>query len=624
MKTRFFAISALCVLALAASCQKAENELTPAAGRSSITAFIDEDTKTAYEGETTFGWVEGDKIGFVLYNVSSGAADNWSYTAESSGAKVVFGNAAEFNSDWEPARLALYPFGSKYSTDALSYSGNKADGLNVVMPELYTTTASGAMSHIPLLGVPANEEGTYAFKTATGVLKVSFSNVPATVRKVVLNTKDNVAGSFSVTELSAPDGIKMENATEATNSVGVSFPSVSDGNLTVFIPVPVGTVSAGATLSLQDANGEELFTTAPTTRNITVTRRTVTNITPNSPIAFVMADVDLTPLLGEYAMTVYGDGGLSGGYSEPGDIVLEASDTPYKGNVMMTKFAGVSGKVYGTFDGTYLVFSSEQIFGENTIPNPQVSASTYPYLALDFYTNTVVDPTFQLLETGKIKAVNANYFGFRATTEELWFSTESPHNGSWPWALSFNAITAVWKSIIEAPTTYVKGEKINLTVDMIAASDVCTHDGQGVPGLIDGDATTYWHSNWSYPVTKNDATYGIYFDITLEEAIDAIQFKYQVRNNNRNSRPTSVVYGVSTDGTNWTQVGTCANDDMNNAAAGDWVTLPAVTLSGSYKFIRFGINDSADTNEGSLTGDLSWSGSKKCTNMAELELWWAE
>ena len=63
---------------------------------------------------------------------------------------------------------------------------------------------------------------------------------------------------------------------------------------------------------------------------------------------------------------------------------------------------------------------------------------------------------------------------------------------------------------------------------------------------------------------------------------------------------------------------------MVNAGKADWVTLNVVKLDGSYKYIRFGISDSSDGNEGSLTGDLSFSGSKKCVNMAELKLFWAE
>ena len=71
---------------------------------------------------------------------------------------------------------------------------------------------------------------------------------------------------------------------------------------------------------------------------------------------------------------------------------------------------------------------------------------------------------------------------------------------------------------------------------------------------------------------------------------------------------------------------------MSDAGAGTWVELPSVSLGGSYSYIRLGIVDSADTQPGSFTEDLTAEGSAlatdgdyhKSTNLAELELYWAE
>lgn len=156
--------------------------------------------------------------------------------------------------------------------------------------------------------------------------------------------------------------------------------------------------------------------------------------------------------------------------------------------------------------------------------------------------------------------------------------------------------------------------------DMIKAADVCTHDGGGVAALVDFDYTTYWHSNWYYAVTGNDSVYGIFFDITLKEALKDFHFEYVVRTSNAGAKPTSIILGVSNDGENWTKVAELATDEMLEATAGARVKLPVVNADAAYKYLRFGIADSNNTDEGSLTGDLNFNGYKKCVNLGELLL----
>lgn len=621
----YFAIAAL----LFAACEKAvDNTPLPVSNGTHIETirggFVPE-SRTAYDDAGIFSWMEGDVIG-VLYANEDYELRVFPFSAVSSGPETEF--TGEVEDGYSPLGHATYPYTNSYDGYACNDFVYNEEGENYGF-RLWGSVKPGIEN--PLASVPISAvqgaDGYYQFKTATGILHFTVVNAPLEMAYSYLETPDDseayINGWFSLEE----DGtVRMDGAIKGYhNRYNWNVPTDYNQTLDVWFFVPAGTLPVGSKFEVCDGNWAAIAS-FPFTKEVEVVRNAITEFAPIElePVSLLSLD----DLLGEYEMTIYGDGGLSGGNATPGDIVLEASDDPAKGNVMMTKFAGISGKQYGTFDGVNLIFPKDQIFGENpayTGPNDESNGpEVYPYLALDFFlTNTgVVDPAFELLERGKIKAVGADYFGFRACTEDSWLNDN--HNGSWPWALSFNAVTAVWKSILDAPVSYVKGKKIDLTPNMVAASDVCNHDGQGVPGLLDGDPATYWHSNWSQPVTKNDPTYGIYFDITLDQGIDAIGFRYQVRANNRNSRPTSVVFGVSNDGETWTQVGACASGAMDEAAAGDWVTLPAVKLDGSYRFIRFGINDSADTNEGSLTGDLSWSGSKKCTNMAELELWWAD
>ena len=610
MKAKYLAILSVCALSMLSACKK-EISFPAEPAVSKITAyFSDSATKTFYEGETKFNWVEGDRIFLVVTNTGDGRADHYSHYASASGPVADFTGSSPAG-EWEASGYALYP--------ALTHGGSASAGLDLTLPQLYSvTSADNFMSVIPLIGVADKDNPyRYGFRTAAGVLKVQFSNVPSSATYVLLESTAAIRGTFPLNGMTAENGCLMSEVTNPGNDVYVSFPSPAQGStITVYIPVPVGTIPAGATLSLLDANGTVLVKTQPTKADIPVERNKVLNITPKSPIAYEIPDVDLSNLLGEYGMIDYGAGPYSSN-ATPGDIVLEASDDASKGNVMMTRFAGVSGKQYGTFDGTYLVFYKDQIFGAN----PYDDAADKPYVAVDFFLNGtgVVNATFELVEKGKIKAVNADAFGLRSCTEEDWQS----YGGGWPWVLCFNAITAQWKSLIQ-PDTYTKGQEIPLRQSMIYASNSISWDGQGVAGLVDDNPDTYWHSDYYYAVTGNDSVYGIYFDITLEQEIDAFQFRYQVRSGNAGARPTHVVYGVSSDGVSWTQAGEAANDDMSGAAAGAWVTLPAVTPGGTFKYVRFGITDSASTDDGSLTGDLNFEGYKKCTNLAELKLIWAE
>lgn len=203
-------------------------------------------------------------------------------------------------------------------------------------------------------------------------------------------------------------------------------------------------------------------------------------------------------------------------------------------------------------------------------------------------------------------------------------------NSSWAAIKSFevktavevvrNRVTNVAPVEIEAYSPALEENQVWIKSKNIKAADVCSHDGGGINALVDFDYSTYWHSNWYYAVTGNDSVYGIFFDITLEEALKDFRFEYVVRDANANARPTAIVLGVSNDGETWTKVAELATDEMMNATAGARVALPDVHADAAYKYLRFGITDSANTDEGSLTGNLNFDGYKKCVNLAELLL----
>ncbi len=158
-------------------------------------------------------------------------------------------------------------------------------------------------------------------------------------------------------------------------------------------------------------------------------------------------------------------------------------------------------------------------------------------------------------------------------------------------------------------------DQITLTEDMVEVSANQSGDGTGAPALVDGDATTYWHSPWSGSVSNADPTYGVYVDITLKTPLKAIVMSYCTRAQNANGCPTHVVVGVSNDKTSWEVIGDVQDPDMPKGTA-QWFTLPVMKHTSNFKYIRFGI---AESVAGDLT--VNYSSSPMWTALAELVLY---
>lgn len=153
-------------------------------------------------------------------------------------------------------------------------------------------------------------------------------------------------------------------------------------------------------------------------------------------------------------------------------------------------------------------------------------------------------------------------------------------------------------------------EKIALTEEMLATEYTHVGDGLGVPGLVDGKSDTFWHSLWANMI-PGDPTYGVYIDITLENPLTAVRFRYQTRHNNANGAPTHICIGASNDGENWTLVQD-VKDNLPTVTTA-WGELPIANAKSPYKYYRFGIAESA-------AGDLRVE-VPQFTALGELELY---
>jgi len=699
---------AIAILVLS-SCAKRESDTIemPSQKECIIHAVINEaDVKTSYEENgsvASFSWVSGDVMKLIVYSAEDGSANQNSFWAQASGPKVDF--SGSLSDGYPTSGFAVYP--SSIAT------GGVKDAYTITLPAEYTVSGNDFSAvKVPLIGtVDPTEELTYHFKTAVGVLKINLSNVPVAARKLVLTSSaDNLSGVFDLDATAAANGLLMSACTGSEgHSITVNFPQQTAGStISVYLPVPVGTISAGATLEVQQSDGTPIKTTAATTQPITVGRGQLI------PIAGAISVEEWETLgTGKFMddhgfYYLYGPDGRSA--SDYVDVTVQRHSTETNRYRITAPYATCCDYAYywipnsaayiyidvrpdlgtdmvvnhsykyndGTsnmFDGCYWGYSANY-FNSRIIARDGEGAPTNIQLAVNYFTfagdysaaNCAENPKIEVVFPGatpmladvfnyangasasyskgkvnvtinnatitsvKVKvtqaaseaaAINAGVTALLAGEEDLTFT----ETGSQALALADGSYYLVYMVETEGHgytfkrTAFELPTEITLTAEMISACNVCSHDGTGVPALVDNDATTYWHSDWYYAVTTNDPVYGIFFDIALTSEISQAQFKYQVRSQNANSRPTHVVYGVSDDGTNWTKLeAEAATEEMQDATAGTWVTLPMIDLGGSYKYLRFGISDSADTNDGSLTGDLNFVGYKKCTNLAALKL----
>ena len=104
--------------------------------------------------------------------------------------------------------------------------------------------------------------------------------------------------------------------------------------------------------------------------------------------------------------------------------------------------------------------------------------------------------------------------------------------------------------------------------------------------LLDGDASTFWHSDWhgEHPECPIH-----YLTVEMPEAYEGSMVLYMTRRANCNDdHPVKMQVGASNDGENWTDIALIsAPYDGGNTSC----TFTSFTLTQPYKFVRFGALD---------------------------------
>ena len=260
-------------LAIMASCVKENAIETPSEGSYTIHASIADVTKTAYSASGVFTWKTNDVARVVVCKAAEPHnADHYDFKAQADGASVDFKSNGEPDwTTWPKSGFALYP--------ALSHGGS-AGNLTVTLPDTYTVTGSDFTAiGIPMIGTEVADDD-WSFKTAVGVLKVQLTNIPVAARKLVItDTSNDLAGTWNLDATAASDGLAMSGAISGTDAVTVNFPQQTAGStIDVYVPIPVGTLSAGTTFDVQQSDGTSIKLMT-TTKTIPVVRNTIQPIT---------------------------------------------------------------------------------------------------------------------------------------------------------------------------------------------------------------------------------------------------------------------------------------------------------------------------------------------------------
>lgn len=127
-------------------------------------------------------------------------------------------------------------------------------------------------------------------------------------------------------------------------------------------------------------------------------------------------------------------------------------------------------------------------------------------------------------------------------------------------------------------------------------------DGIGVPGLFDGDLTTYCHGDYYYG--ENDPVYGQYIDFHFPSDISHFAYDFWTRSSNANGAPVVTDLYVSNDGTNWTKL---ASVQTSFTSGGEEYDSGVYSSGTPYTYLRFAV---VESNAGNCRTGSYWNGAE--------------
>ena len=490
MKKTLFIIAGLAAITLV-SCSK-EEEIntpndTPAVEKGlSFNAYVDDDdiTKTSYASETTFSWTGAECVSMQLIKKTDGTTrDRWLFynETEAGGSSARFLSSGSLNSEtWGLGEYAFYPFpGNSNCPDRLkSWNVGSWQAVNsgtaeqrqknVIVSKLYKSSVSNPLQFVPMIGYKSGED--FAFHTATGILKITISNLDSRLAKVQLYSDgQKLNGTYTMTGEGTSAYIAMTTSTTASEYVVESQYTdwSSESELPFYFPVPVGTLNSAFEVRLLDGDDNVLRTVrAPSA--VTIERNKISEITSKIALPAEDFSATITP------------GGTSTAIEATVDIAKDA--TSVKVVLAASESAGLT--LIDSDDASVVTFADGET---KALPMSNISTSGTAYVVAKTYKDA----------TEKLSSATAVYVITAADAASICSQyVRDARTGSASLAdLDLHGDNTITLEVSDDPT---KG-------------NIMITEFTGFTNVVANHTFTTWDREWA-SFTDGDPVYGLYGD----------------------------------------------------------------------------------------------------------------
>lgn len=139
-------------------------------------------------------------------------------------------------------------------------------------------------------------------------------------------------------------------------------------------------------------------------------------------------------------------------------------------------------------------------------------------------------------------------------------------------------------AILTAANLSVSTTPVTLTAESLSSNAAEPNEGS-IAALLDGDPSTFFHTNWSANgASDDDQDHYLLVDLGDGKSITNLQFNYHTRQAVVNDFPVDIIVAGSNNGTEFTEITTIK--DIPVVTADKDYTSPAIVNATAYRYIR--------------------------------------
>lgn len=145
---------------------------------------------------------------------------------------------------------------------------------------------------------------------------------------------------------------------------------------------------------------------------------------------------------------------------------------------------------------------------------------------------------------------------------------------------NFKELVAGSRLVLGMTNTYTVGDPLITKASQLSSNASDSEEGKYIENLIDGDASTFWHSDWHGAVSVPH-----YLQVALDTPVSgAIQMTMTRRQGAGNGDVIRMFLTASNDGEQWNNIGYV---ELPFTTSGETVSSKPIELGGSYSKLRF-------------------------------------